>query len=245
MTTRIGTIEALLRYPVKSMAGERIESAALGWHGLEGDRRFALRRVGDTGGFPWLSASRLAELVRFQPERPAGAPPDAHPTHVRTPEGAELPILGDALAAEIARRLGAPVEMMHFKHGVQDEAHVSVIAMDTVDDIARQAGVPADARRFRPNVLIRPVDARPFVEDDWVGGTLTFGEGDDAAAVAITQRDIRCAMLNLDPDTAAVDPRVLKAVVGMHGNTAGVYGAVVRAGRLADGAGVYFARRSR
>ena len=58
----VGRICEINRYPVKSMAGVSTDSAVLGWHGLAGDRRFAFRRIGDEGGFPWLSASGLPEL---------------------------------------------------------------------------------------------------------------------------------------------------------------------------------------
>jgi hypothetical protein len=47
----IGHVEAVFRYPVKSMRGEPLESANLGWHGLDLDRRLAFRRHSD---FPWL-----------------------------------------------------------------------------------------------------------------------------------------------------------------------------------------------
>ncbi|MGH9423398.1 MAG: MOSC N-terminal beta barrel domain-containing protein, partial [Thermoanaerobaculia bacterium] len=45
MTFAIGEIEAIFRYPVKSMAGEQVDAANLGWHGLDGDRRLGLRRT--------------------------------------------------------------------------------------------------------------------------------------------------------------------------------------------------------
>src|SRR4029453_18046815 len=67
MPVTIGEVEALFRYPVKSMRGEALDDAALGWHGIDGDRRFAFRRVDERGGFPWLSASRLADLLQFSP----------------------------------------------------------------------------------------------------------------------------------------------------------------------------------
>jgi len=68
-----------------------------------------------------------------------------------------------------------------------------------------------------------------------VGGVLSFGEGDDAPTIAVTMRDLRCAMLNLDPDTAKPAPEVMKAVVRANQNNAGIYGAVTRVGRLAVG----------
>ena len=55
MLIEIGHVEAIFRYPVKSMAGERLEVANLGWHGLDGDRRLAFRRMDDRSGFPWLT----------------------------------------------------------------------------------------------------------------------------------------------------------------------------------------------
>ena len=44
MPIEIGQIEAIYRYPVKSMRGERVDAATLGWHGIDGDRRLAFRR---------------------------------------------------------------------------------------------------------------------------------------------------------------------------------------------------------
>jgi uncharacterized protein YcbX len=235
----IGHVEAIFRYPVKSMGGEQLEAANLGWHGLDCDRRLAFRRIDDQGGFPWLTASKLPDLVRFSPlRREEGASGDL-PTHVRTPDGEEMSVFGEELAAEVGRRYRAPVQMMQWTHGIFDEASVSVIASDTVQEIARLAGRDTDVRRFRPNVVVRLLRSGPFQEDEWVGGVLSFGEGDDAPAVAVTMRDERCVMVNLDPDSAASAPEVLKAVVRANQNYAGIYGAVTRIGRLAVGQTVF------
>ncbi len=248
MALEIGQVEAIFRYPVKSMGGERLDAANLGWHGLDGDRRLAFRRMRkkDSNGFPWLSASQLPELLRFAPlrreadAREDGAPGDPHlPTHVRTPEGKELAVFGEDLAKEVGRRYGSPVEMMQLKHGIFDEASVSVIAFDTVCEISRLVGLSPDVRRFRPNILVRSLRTAPFQEDEWVGGVLQFGEGDDAPAVAVTIRDARCSMVNLDPDSAKPTPEMLKAVVRTHQNTAGIYGAVTRIGQLAVGQTIF------
>ena len=247
MLIEIGHVEAIFRYPVKSMGGERLEVAKLGWHGLDGDRRLAFRRIDDRSGFPWLSASKLPDLLRFAPQRGEG---DARedggrqngdqgdlllPTHIRTPDGEELPVFGEDLAAEVGRRYGAPVEMMQLRHGIFDEASISVIALDTVREIGRLAGRSVDMRRFRPNVVVRSLRSVPFQEDEWLGGVLTFGEADDAPAINATMRDERCSMVNLDPDSARPAPEVMKAVVRANQNNAGIYGAVTRIGRLAVG----------
>ena len=175
MPTEVGTIEAIYRYPVKSMRGERLEAADLGWHGIRGDRRLAFRRVDARGGNPWLSAGRLPDLISFSPLRREGDRDDL-PSHARTPEGEELPLFGEALAAEVGRRHGAAVQMMQLGHGIFDEASVSVIASSTVREIGRLAERDVDARRFRPNLFVRSTRDAPFEEDEWVGGVLTFGD---------------------------------------------------------------------
>jgi uncharacterized protein YcbX len=240
MPIKIGEIEALFRYPVKSMGGERVHEADLGWHGLDGDRRLALRRIGEDGGFPWLTASRLPELLLFAPLRREPALNGNLPTHVRTPDGHELPMLGPELAAEIGRRHGSPVEMVHLNRGIFDEASISVITSATVAEVGVLSAQPADVRRFRPNILMASTRSLPFEEDDWVGGLLTFGDSRDAAAIYVTNYDERCAMVNCDPESARSSPEVLKAIVRARDNKAGVYATVARRGRLAVGQPIFF-----
>jgi uncharacterized protein YcbX len=235
MAIEIGHVEAIFRYPVKSMRGERLEAAELGWHGLDGDRRLAFRRMDDRSGFPWLTASKLPELLLFTPRRSGDGARGDLPTHIRTPDGEEMPVFGPDLAAEVGRRYGAPVQMMQLRHGIFDDACISVIASDTVHEIGRLAGRSLDVRRFRPNIVVRLLRSVHFQEDEWLGGALSFGEGDDAPAIAVTMHDVRCSMVNLDPDTASSAPEVLKAVVRANQNNAGIYGAVTRIGRLAVG----------
>lgn len=123
------------------------------------------------------------------------------PTHIRTPDGVDLPVFGDA----------------------------------------RLAGKDADTdvRRFRPNIVVRTTRTPPFGENDWVGGLLSFGTAADAPTVAVTMRDERCAMLNLNPISARPEPEFLKAVVRANENNAGVYGTVARAGVIAVGQPVF------
>ena len=239
MRIRIGDVEAIFRYPVKSMGGERLDVAELGWHGLEGDRRLAFRRVEDRSGFPWLTATKLPELVMFAPRRGDNGDDGGLPTHVRTPEGEEMPVFGEELAAEVGRRYGAPVQMMHLRHGVFDDASISVIASDTIGEISRLAGRSLDVRRFRPNILVRLLRPVPFQEDEWLGGVLSFGDDEDAPAITATMHDVRCSMVNLDPETAVPTPEILKAVVHANENNAGIYGTVTRVGRLAVGQSVF------
>jgi len=125
------------------------------------------------------------------------------------------------------------------RNGIFDEASISVIAIDTVNEISRLAGQSPDVRRFRPNVLIRLLRPAPFQEDEWLGGVLQFGDKDDAPAIAVTMRDERCSIVNIDPDSASLAPEVMKAVVRANQNNAGIYAAITRTGRLAVGQSVF------
>jgi uncharacterized protein len=231
----LGRISAIFRYPVKSMAGELLDVAKLSWHGIEGDRRLAFRRLADRSGFPWLSASKLPELLLYKPFGCDSNNGEPFPTHVRTPDGNEYELLSDELRKDVSSRFGGDVELMNLRHGIFDEACISVISRGTVHSVERESGRGVDLRRFRPNVVIETNGAERFEEDKWVGRTLAFGDQNSGAALKVTMRDERCVMVNFDPDTAERDSEVMKTVVRLNQNCAGVYGTVVRAGELRVG----------
>ena len=232
---QVGHVREIVRYPIKSMAGTATKSAFLGWHGLEGDRRFAFRRVGDDDGFPWLSASRLPQLLLYQPigiDETTGEP---LPTHVRTPDGSNVALRSAELRAEIGERFGSSVELMKLKHGIFDEATVSVISLTTIAAIGSEVGLDLDRRRFRANIVLETEHSDPFLEDGWVGHALTFGDNDSGPAVGVTMCDLRCVMINLDPETAEQDARIMKTTVRLNKNNAGVYATVLRTGTIRVG----------
>lgn len=241
MKHQIGRIKAIYRYPVKSMAGTELTNAQLGFHGIEGDRRFAFRRMAEHGDFPWLSASRLPEMILFRPFHKQENDQSLIPTHVRTPEGIDLELRSSELNEEISRRFGSELQLMHLKHGIFDEASVSIISLETIFGIERESERSLDIRRFRPNILIETNSGNSFEEDNWVGRTIFFGEEADGPAVSLTLRDKRCVMVNLDPDTAQSDANVMKTVIKLNENNAGVYGTVTKIGEIIVGQKIYLA----
>ena len=232
---RVGRIAEIVRYPVKSMAGIAAESAVLGWHGLDGDRRFAFRREGDITGMPWLTASRLPELLLYQPAGVDERTGEPLPTHVRTPAGGFVELRSAELRVELSARLGRDVELMKLRYGIFDEAPISLIALSTIAGIGRESGLELDRRRFRANLFLETDRTETFHEDEWVGGTLLFGGAEPRPAVRVTMRDERCVMINLDPDTAKQDSHPQKTVVRLNDNNAGVYATVIRTGAIRVG----------
>jgi len=221
------------------MAGEPLESVSLGWHGFDQDRRFAFLRKGVLAGVPWLTASKLPQLIRYKPLRRDADKAAQLPTHVLTPDGRELELRGEALCQEVARAYGAPVELMQMDHGIFDDAKISLINQSTIQAIEQEAGIQLETSRFRPNILLEADDRRPFAEDQWLNKAIQFGEAAEAAAVHIQMRDLRCMMINLDPATANANPLILKAVARMNDAYAGVYATVLSVGEVKIGDRLY------
>jgi uncharacterized protein YcbX len=219
------------------MAGQGLDSAKIGWDGIDGDRRLAFRRLADRSAFPWLTASRLPELLLYKPfgSQTAGEP---LPTHIQTPEGKHYKLWDKALLKEISARHGADLDLMQLRHGIFDEAAVSAIAWGTMRRISREAGHDTDVRRFRPNLVIETKGAQPFEEDQWVGKILEFGPDGTGPAISVTMRDQRCVMINFHPDTAEAAAEMMRTVIRMNDNYAGVYGTVVRTGEVRVGQSV-------
>jgi MOSC domain-containing protein len=63
----IGHVESLWRYPVKSMRGEEIAEAFLGFAGVYGDRLYAFRDAAAQKGFPFLTGREQEEMLLYQP----------------------------------------------------------------------------------------------------------------------------------------------------------------------------------
>ncbi len=191
--------------------------------------------MGVDSGFPWLSASRLPELLLYHPVGLDESTGEPLPTHVRTPAGSCVELRSPELTAEIAERLGSGVDLMKLKHGIFDEGAVSVISPATIAGIGREAGRDLDRRRFRANIVVETERCEPFLEDEWVGRMLVFGDSDPRPAVSVTMCDMRCMMLNIDPETGEQDARAMKTVVRLNKNYAGVYATVVRSGTIRVG----------
>lgn len=152
---------------------------------------------------------------------------------VRTPGGRDLPLESAELQAELAEAYGDEIEFVRLKRGTFDSMPLSVMTTGTVARLAQKAGRALDVRRFRPNIVIEGVDGAR--EEAWAGATIAFGAGEDGARVQMNQSIKRCVMINLDPDSAEADARVLKAAAAENGSLAGMYGSVSRPGVVRRG----------
>jgi uncharacterized protein len=207
-------VAQLWRYPVKSMAGEPLEEADVRWHGIRGDRRYALVQPELVhSDFPWLTIRERAEFVRYRPKLVTPDKPDASRVVVRTPEGEEVDI------EQLGARLNA--HAIKLNRGAFDSAPLSLISLGTIGDL--------DPRRFRMNLVIDAPDA--FAEDAYIGHTLRIG----GLRLRVDRHDSRCTIITTDPDTGERDPRILKQFGRTNNACAGVYCTVVQPGVVAVG----------
>jgi uncharacterized protein YcbX len=224
----VGRIAGLWRYPVKSMAAEALEWADVGWHGLEGDRRWAFIRDGVVrSGFPWLTLRENPGMWGYRPRLTDPERPDASVTQVRTPSGAELDVTDPALAEE----LGHGARVIRQNRGIFDTFPLSLVTTQTVRALGGTVGAPLDPLRFRPNLLVEAAGGEPFVEDAWVGAVLTVG----GSRIRVDKRDGRCVVIDVDPVSTERNPAVLRAVARDREGCLGVYGSTVRPGRVSIG----------
>ena len=214
------------------MAGEQVTSAELGWHGIEGDRRYAFMRTGVMSGFPWLTASKMPELIRYKAHYHKGVDASQPTVHVRTPMGEDFELESGLLLQQLSNAFGSSLALIKLDNGIFDDSPLSLISTETVKMLEAESGRTLDVRRFRPNLLIEPSDGMPLREEAWVAKTLVIGS---APAVRVTIHDVRCVMVNLDPDTAVPEPLVLKTIVRSRNNCAGVYGSTFRCGTVSVG----------
>ena len=218
----VGRVVGLWRYPVKSMAAEALESVAVGWHGLAGDRRWGFVRGGlERSDFPWMTIREDAAMWRYVPRFVEPGRPDASRTVVRTPAGAELDVVDPALAAS----LGEGVRVIKQNRGVFDAMPLSLITTQAIAELEGLVGRELAVQRFRPNLLVESSER----EDAWVGRVLRVG----GMAMRVDQRDERCVVVNVDPLTGERDPSVLKTLARERSTCIGVYGSVVTLGEVA------------
>ena len=212
------------------MGAESLSSAAIGWHGLTGDRRWAfIRPHMESSVFPWLTIRERPNLWHYRPSFAEPERPDASATRVRTPVGDDFEVQDPALAAE----LGPGVRVIRQNRGVFDVAPLSLITTRTVARLGASLAMPLRIERFRPNLVIEPADdlADDFPEDAWVGAVLRVGE----MRMRIDQRDQRCVMVNVDPETTLREPSVLRTIARERDACLGVYGTTVQPGHVAAG----------
>ena len=253
----IGSVDSLWRYPVKSMRGEELSEAVVGFGGVYGDRLYAFTGSDRPKGFPWFTGREQREMLRYRPRfrypekaiRPPnlaeaeGVAPGATPVvadpvdlavDVETPSGDVFAVDDLALVEELGqeRRGGQTLTLLRSERALTDCRPLSLFSLQTAEQLGRELGVVLDKRRFRANIYLDLDASTGFSEDAFVGQQLQIGS---KVVLHILERDPRCVMISVDPDTAERSPAFLKQVTDAHEARAGVYCAVLVEGTVRPG----------
>ena len=237
---RIGSIELIWRYPVKSMRGEMLPQARIGFTGVVGDRVWAfIAKTSEKPDFPWHTAREQPELLlytpRFRNPKAAEAP---YPTHddfaieVRAPDGLKYDLQSPDFLNKLGRHCDKPFWLRFSEKGAPDARPLSLISVATVEAMSAETNTSLDPQRFRANFYVRWDNPKPFYEDELVGRRLAIG---DRLEIEIVKKDPRCVIITLDPITALSHPAILKNLARKHAGCAGVYAAVLREGSIESG----------
>jgi len=251
----VGTVESLWRYPVKSMRGEELDEMFAGYSGVYGDRLFAFKSSASPKAFPYLTGREQRQMLRYRPRfrqpdkaarpinlteaesmsaNPVSADLAELMVDVKTPTGETVaiddPKLVDMLREGIEEQ--HHLSLLRSERAMTDCRPISIFSLQSARRLAEETGMSVDKRRFRANVYVDLASAEGFAENEFVGRSLRIGP---KVVVTILERDPRCMMITIDPDTGEKTPAILKKVAQSHDGMAGVYGAVMVEGMLHKG----------
>lgn len=249
----LGSVDSVWRYPVKSMRGEEMEEAFVGFPGIYGDRLYAFRSSEAPEGFPYFTGRDRREMIRFRPRfrhpekaarpvnltqaqannaAPLSASPGQLSIEIETPDGQFLAIDDPRLTELILDGQNHSLTLLRSDRALVDARPVSLFSIQTAKQLGDEAGMEVDKRRFRASLYLDLPNVAPFGEEEFIGRSLRIGS---TVVISILGRDSRCMMVTLDPDTAEKSPAVLKAIAQIHGGNAGLYAAVLVEGMARRG----------
>jgi uncharacterized protein YcbX len=239
------------------MRGEELNEAFVGFSGIYGDRLCAFRSSASPKGFPYLTAREQRKLLQYRPRfrypdkaawpinlteaesmapgvNPVFADPPDLMVNVEAPTGETFAIDDPALICLLRDGVsGAPdLTLVRSDRAMTDCRPVSLLSVQSACQLGEEIRTSVDPRRFRANIYLDLNSASGFAEFGFVGRSLRIGP---KVVIAILERDPRCVMITLDPDTGESRPEFLRQVAQAHNGTAGVYGAVLVEGLLGKG----------
>jgi uncharacterized protein YcbX len=222
----MGSVAEVWRYPVKSMAGERLDACEVAETGLVGDRRWALiDGTAHRAGKP-LTIREEDQLMRYRARLADGR------AEVVTPRG-EVALMDGSLVSRLASETSRPLTLRELEGANFDDSPILVVNVATVAAFGVEAGMEVDHRRFRANLYVSGL--APEEELSWIGGRVAVGQ----AELEVVSRCERCVVITKDPDTAATTPELLRVLTQTRETCLGVYCRVTRPGRVATGDHVY------
>ena len=255
------TVARIFRYPVKSMLGEELTQARIDGRGVVGDRAYAVvdpveNRVGSA-----KIAHKWKRLYEFQAQYPASPDGGLPPAVVLFPDGVWASVTEPAVEERLSRELGRPVRLVSekptdlkleaVKPGLDPIELKETVDFPVVNPFFDLAALHLlttcslaylrslyprgdfDPRRFRPNLVLDAAGEEGFLEQKWVGETVSIGP---EVRLRILGPTHRCAATVLPHHGLPYDPDILRTANRHNRGNVGVYASVMQGGvvRLGD-----------
>lgn len=233
MHSIVGEIRNIHRYPVKSFAGEPLETCKIEPYGLLGDRYCCFYDETKKGWKRYITARNIPKMLSYQ----------AHyineEIHVTAADGRKFDWDATLLEA-IQSHTKTPISMSQIKDPHPqpelsqlfsvDEASILLITDASLKRLEAEWGHAVDHRRFRGNLVIALHDDSLF-EGDWIGHRLKIGD----VELQVDSTCERCVVITMDPDSLEKAPSLLKKLNQSFNLQFGVYASVVKTGEVRVG----------
>jgi len=227
----VGTVAVLSRYPVKSTAGQALESASVSAQGFQHDRRWAVYTE-DGGIASGKRTRRFRPVIGLLEWQSTAGEGDRVPTLISPAGGrwqADDPAASEALTVAFGQRLDLRRETTVQHH---DEAPVHVITTSSLIAAGALVGTAVDHLRFRPNIVIDTGPEPRFLEDEWSHAELALGS---EVILRLGAGMPRCVMIDRNQAGVAAGPKVLASLGAQHGAVLGLQADVAHGGTVALG----------
>ena len=218
----MASVAEVWRYPVKSMAGERLASCQVAQTGLVGDRRWALVDGSPNRAGKPLTIREDDQLMTYRARLADRG------VEVVTPRG-DVGTMDGRMVSRLAAETSRPLTLRELEGGNFDDSPVLIVNLATVAAFGVEAGMQVDHRRFRANLYVNGL--APEEELAWIGRRVAVGD----VELEVVSRCERCVVITKDPDTTATTPELLRVLTQTQETCMGVYCRVTRPGRVAAG----------
>jgi uncharacterized protein YcbX len=218
----VGNVALLVRYPVKSMAGELLREILLTDFGLEGDRMYAFRSTNAPAGMRYLAGRERREMLRYKPKTHENGE-----VSVTVPGGESYPVDSPLLPEDFRHHISGQSDFRLIRSSTPqtDVRPLSLISLKTIRQLSTELGFPLDHRRFRANIVL-DLTSEAFAEDRLEGSMIQLGS---KVKLRILERDPRCRLITYDPDSPHTQEplfAIMKLLDKKHEGRAGVYAKV-------------------
>jgi len=227
----VGEIREINRYPVKSFAGEQLESCIIEPYGMLGDRFCTFYDETKSGWWRYITARNIPNMLTYQAQFIDGE------IHVTSSDGRTFG-WDTALLEEIQSQTPVRISMSGLKDPHPEHpqllsvegASILLITDASLSRLEAMWGKSLDQRRFRGNFVVALNDDS-LHEGDWIGRQLRIGD----VQLQVDSYCERCVVITMDPDNLERDPSLLKKVNKELGLHFGVYASVVKTGEIRIG----------